>query len=239
MRSLSRDITKEENFAEALRESHRAYASEAVGDDTASLLAGQRGRPLQAHASQFSFMLRALQLFLDAHGMPPLVGALPDMTSTTGMYTELQQAYREQAQADRRAFSALLQTVMRDAGCTSATVDAAAFQSAHEETVDLFCRNCAHNLRVVSTRSVAEERQALRTGALEEAVEDAYEDAAQTPIGFYMALRGAETFFSRYQRAAGSSVSTDVNSTLLLIIRSYLFKYHMFSYLLFNSTRRM
>lgn len=218
VRSLSRDINKEENFVEAIRESHRVYASVTVSEDTSALLATQRGQILQPTSSAFSFLLRALELFLNSRGVPPLVGALPDMTSTTSMYTDLQQVYREQALTDRRAIAEYLMTTMRDAGCSGTTADPTAFLAQHEESIDLFCRNCARNLRMLTTRSVAEERQMLREGVLDEATEDAYEDPAQTPIGFYLALRSAETFFSRYQRQPGICASVDVSLPFYIYI---------------------
>lgn len=62
----------------------------------------------------FSFLVRALDLFMSAHnGAPPLSGHIPDLTATTEQYVLLQQAYQSKARADLDKFTVLLHSVLQ------------------------------------------------------------------------------------------------------------------------------
>ena len=65
------------------------------------------------HLSTFSFLVRALDLFLAQNANQlPLSGTIPDLTATTEQYVLLQQAYQAKAKADLDQFTQLLHGVL-------------------------------------------------------------------------------------------------------------------------------
>ena len=140
--------------------------------------------------------------------VPPLSGSIPDMVSTTAFFVGLQQVYQAKARADRQVFKAILSNVISEATRTS--VPHAAMKMTRttaaeitDETIDIFCRN-VFNVRAVSTRTVEMERRtAPALEAVMDAADDPYEDPAQTPMHWYLALRAAERFHTRQGRWPG------------------------------------
>jgi hypothetical protein len=73
-----------------------------------------------------------------------------------------------------------------------------------DETIDIFCKNI-FNLRSVTTRTLAEERAQPACEAVQCSIDDPYDDPAQTPIHWYIALRAVDRFHSITSRWPGAS----------------------------------
>merc|ERR1719396_318414 len=100
VKKMSRDYNKEINFQEAFQNAYLAYTKHDLPLDVVQLL--------QPHSLKTSFdvMVEALLLFLkDNNNQPPLNGSIPDMTSSTEQFIQLQEAYQSKASQD---FNSLL-----------------------------------------------------------------------------------------------------------------------------------
>jgi amyloid beta precursor protein binding protein 1 len=159
---MARDFHKEQNFEEAVKEAYRAFSSKALPEEVLDLLVQQENKFLSAESSEFDFLMRALQLFLDAQqppssspqpqfgaaawralppaqrwntAVPPLGGSIPDMVSTTGFFVGLQQVYQTKARADRLTFKSILSNVISEA--TRSSVPHAAMKMTRTTAADI------------------------------------------------------------------------------------------------------
>jgi hypothetical protein len=93
-RDQSRPI-EEMNYTEAIANAHRAFAPAAIPDNLQEIFASPfMTEPLQADSSTFQILLHCLKQFIERHGqgiLCPLKGSIPDMTSTSEHYVNLQQ----------------------------------------------------------------------------------------------------------------------------------------------------
>ena len=187
VRALANDVSEEINFQEALTQAYLAYTDNALPYEVEALLEASKTETV---ATSFQAMVAALRVFRqnnDNH--VPLAGDLPDMTSHSDTYVRLQQVFKAKADADVLAMGSIL----KDMGHSV---------EAHE--LALFCKN-VRNIRFCSTRSLDQERSEPLEDAVVDAADDPYADAPeQTPMCWYLTLRGAERFRGREGRYPGS-----------------------------------
>lgn len=83
------------NYTEAINNAHRAFAPPSIPDNIQEIFASSfMNEPLQADSSSFQILLHCLKIFIETHGhgvLCPLKGSIPDMTSTSEHYVNLQQ----------------------------------------------------------------------------------------------------------------------------------------------------
>lgn len=111
---MSRNFNNETNFQEAVKESYRAYGCHEFSEELQSVLENHSdSSALNANSKQFSFLATALSLFLQSNGRCiPLSGQIPDLTSTTELYVQLQQIYMKKAAEDLKAYKLILQGLL-------------------------------------------------------------------------------------------------------------------------------
>jgi len=200
----------EHNFEEAMKEASRAYISPTVPVD---ILETVTKKANGSHATEFEVLVSALDLFMKEpcnKGMPPLGGQLPDMTSTTDFFVALQQVFQMRGASDRVMMKEKIRSVLESkisTGLPPGQAQALGI-ALNDEVIDRFCKNL-FNLRVIHTRSITEERAHPNTAAIEEALSDPYEDPAQTPILWYIALRAVDRFLQKFGRYPGTSLEGD------------------------------
>jgi len=193
LQNMARDLKEPElNFAEAVAQAHRAYAPVELSEHMVACCTAARERELTADSSDFRFLARALVEFMDAEGqgLPPVTGTIPDMEADTSKYVRLQTLYANKAAQDVQAIATRVAHHLETLGRQPDSIS--------REMIELFCRN-AWNLRVLRTRSIAEELAAPNIDA------DTIEDLSQVELHpqaglfWYIALRGAD----RFQREQG------------------------------------
>lgn len=223
IKGMAIDFKTEINFEEAVRESYRAYTVKEISQDTlkaifsiySSRLNSDGKLALKSDDSNFYFLASALALYLGIQPTsngefsiakpPPLSGAIPDMTSTTEMYVELQRLYQQQAESDAKQLKSLLTDVLATAGRLPNSIS--------EEEVDTFCKNAA-NLLSLKTSALEDELSGSGNSSSKEIVKDVlendlFDDPAQTPILWYLALRAADGFYAKYGRWPGDFEAGD------------------------------
>jgi len=149
--------------------------------------------------SNFGIMLMALESFMEqSDGCVPLNAELPDMSASTKYFLELQTIYHEKSTKDK----ALMRTLVDD--LLAKHCQPLLQRVISDEELSIFCKN-VHHMCVVSTRSIREEYTNPHEESLGDALDDRHWDApAQTPILWYLALRGAGQFRIENGRAPGS-----------------------------------
>ena len=105
IKSLSDHYDSQDNFLEALKYAHLAYVAYGVPPEVEELLNDPCAQNLHPASSNFWVPVKALQGFVqnEGNGKLPLSGAIPDMSSSTESFTELQNLYRAKAAKDADA----------------------------------------------------------------------------------------------------------------------------------------
>ncbi|GEQ69714.1 hypothetical protein JCM33374_g3388 [Metschnikowia sp. JCM 33374] len=135
---MARNINVETNFIEASRSVHRALQVTRIPNSIQDLLSRSEisDQYLGPETPEFWLYVRALKSFVHKNGGKlPLPGNIPDMASTTTNYVQLQNIYRNKADADKHSFIAELVKVYQNAGRDVADIC--------PESVSAFCKNAA------------------------------------------------------------------------------------------------
>ncbi|CAM9233357.1 unnamed protein product [Chrysoparadoxa australica] len=156
---------------------------------------------LTKDSPDFRVLVRALKDSMDAElgGLPPLPGEIPDMTAETDSFILLQQVYQAKAEKDFQVIAERTASLLESVGRPADSISV--------DDMRLFCKNCC-SLLSVTTRTIAQETEQLEKEAIFEAMEDPYEVQEQTPMLWYLALRGADLFFQQHQRYPGTTDAT-------------------------------
>jgi NEDD8-activating enzyme E1 regulatory subunit len=192
IKSASRDINKEINFEEAMKNAYTAYTEQTLDLDYLASLRDKLNSMTSKHPSLKTFrdLLHALDKFLIKHdNQPPIHGAIPDMTASSEGYVTLQSAYRDQAKLDLAEMRQFLPS-----------------EEVSDDDLVTFCQN-VHMLELYQTGTIEEEMAATVTEELQEgwmmATMDPYEQPEMTPFVWYLGFRGCQTFYQKYDRYPG------------------------------------
>ncbi|KAH9617913.1 hypothetical protein KSS87_006386 [Heliosperma pusillum] len=127
----------------------------------------------------------------DGAGEVPLEGSIPDMTSSTEHYVNLQKVYQAKAEADFIAMEQHVQNILKKIGKD--------LHSISKTIIKSFCKN-ARKLIVCRYRMVEEEFNSPNLPELQKYLAD--EDYS-TAVGFYILLRAVDRFSSNYNYFPG------------------------------------
>lgn len=198
----------EENFVEAQSNKHLAYGSVSSNNtaDVQAVLDDAAAAALTPATSRFWFLVAAVRDFVAAHGgVLPLSAELPDMTSTTAQYMDLQRLYKAKAEADTAEVWARVQAHVAAAGAPVSVIDEAYVRDG--------CKH-ARFLSVFRYHGVEGEAavDAVTRGALSEAFGEiswSPETAEQAPVLWYAALRAVDAFADAHEgRTPGAEDAT-------------------------------
>ncbi|KAJ8303493.1 hypothetical protein KUTeg_019889 [Tegillarca granosa] len=111
-------LEEEENFDEAVNHVNTALLPTSVPSEVKKLFEDPSCTELNVESKRFWIMLRAVKEFVvnEGNGALPLRGTIPDMTSDSKRYIELQQTYRDQASQDVTIVTEKLQTLLQSIG---------------------------------------------------------------------------------------------------------------------------
>lgn len=183
------------NFDEAVRAVNTILMpSTRIPSETRDVLSMQ---PIDDKKNKkFWKLVRALDLYVKDRGCIPLRGSIPDMTSDSQRYIQLQRIYSAQAKTDIEHFSNIL----------TAESDGIDFT---DNEISTFCKN-AHCLRVVRTSRLSEE---FMTRGEEESVtitklrqmvlSDDIANDRESFLSPYLMFRAMDEFYSKYKRLPG------------------------------------
>lgn len=212
IKSMSRDLNNELNFLEACNNDYLAYTYKEVPWETQELLANSEQllrtkieNNLQKDITTFDILLLALNKFLEINNdQPPVDGSIPDMTSSTKTFIELQKIYKLKSDNDKNKMQTIIEQIRKDYTCYKSF--SVLLPSISEEELGTFCKN-VFNLQLVQTRSYSQEYAMVYTneeekfsiqGDIINATFDPYEVADHTPMLWYIALRACDAFYEDF-----------------------------------------
>ncbi|BFZ12834.1 hypothetical protein BsWGS_15873 [Bradybaena similaris] len=210
----------EENFDEAIKNVNSSLHLTTLPAEIKNLFEDPSCLILNSESKNFWVLVRALKEFTENEGggLLPLRGSIPDMTSDSGRYIQLQTVYKQQAEIDSTAVAGHVHALLHNIGRGEffnhdRTVQPGTITDSEIKT---FCRNAAF-LTVIRCRSLEEEynpasahvEELGRHILVEE--EDSSDEGDETVL--YILLRAADRFFTECNHYPGyfdNTVEADI-----------------------------
>ncbi|KAL1362774.1 hypothetical protein HN51_010994 [Arachis hypogaea] len=188
-RMVSQD---EDNYKEAIEASFKVFAPRGISLDLQRIL-NDSSSEVDSNSSDFWVLVAALKEFIanEGGGEAPLEGSIPDMTSSTEQYINLQNIYLAKAEADFLVMEQLVRSILKKIGRDSNSIPKATIRS--------FCKN-ARKLRVCRYRSIEDEFNSPNLPELQKYLTD--EDSS-IAVGIYILLRAVDRFAANYNSFPG------------------------------------
>ncbi|XP_057869389.2 NEDD8-activating enzyme E1 regulatory subunit AXL isoform X2 [Cryptomeria japonica] len=182
----------EDNYKEARKASFEVWASSGISSHLRCII-NDSSAEVSSNSSDFWVLVAALKEFVanEGEGEVPLEGSIPDMTSLTEYYVDLQKVYQAKAEADSIAVESRVRTILKNIGRDPDSIPNAAIKN--------FCKN-AKKLRVCRYRSLEDEFKAPVSTELQKYLGDENYSGA---VGFYILLRAVDHFATAYNRYPG------------------------------------
>ncbi|KAF6140824.1 hypothetical protein GIB67_042237 [Kingdonia uniflora] len=182
----------ENNYKEAIDASFKISTPQGINSNLRQII-NDISAEVDSSSSDFWVMVAALKEFIanEGEGEAPLEGSIPDMTSSTEYYINLQKIYQAKAEADFLAVEQRVRNILKRIGREPAVITKTSIKS--------FCRN-ARKLTVCRYRLIEEEFSSPILLELQKYLND--EDYSYA-IGFYILLRAVDRFAANYNRFPG------------------------------------
>ncbi|KAJ9176902.1 hypothetical protein P3X46_012166 [Hevea brasiliensis] len=184
--------TDEENYKEAIEASFKVFAPRGISLDLQQIISDSCTE-VDSNSSQFWVMLAALKEFIvnEGGGEAPLEGSIPDMTSSTELYVNLQKIYQAKAEADYLVIEQRVKNILKKIGRDPDGISKTMIKS--------FCKN-ARKLKVCRYRLLEDEFSNPSLPQLQKYLTD--EDYS-VAMGFYILLRAVDRFTANYNSFPG------------------------------------
>ncbi|XP_004515094.1 NEDD8-activating enzyme E1 regulatory subunit AXR1-like [Cicer arietinum] len=182
----------EDNYKEAIESSFKVFASQGISSELQQIL-NDNSAEVDASSSDFWVLVAALKDFVknEGGGEAPLEGSIPDMTSSTEQYVNLQHIYQAKAEADFVAIERLTRSTLKKIGRDPNSIPRA--------TIKSFCKN-ARKLKVCRYRLIEDEFNSPNVPELQKYLTD--EDYS-IAVGIYVLLRAVDRFAANYNSFPG------------------------------------
>ncbi|XP_031090485.1 NEDD8-activating enzyme E1 regulatory subunit AXR1-like [Ipomoea triloba] len=182
----------EDNYKEAMEASFKVFASRGISSSVQQII-NDNFAEVNSNSSEFWIMVAALKEFIanEGNGEVPLEGSIPDMTSSTELYVNLQNVYQAKAEADFLAIEQRVRDILKRIGRDPGSISKASIKS--------FCKN-ARKLAVCRYRSIEEEFNSPAQPELQKYLTD---EEYSIAVGFYILLRAADRFAANYNKFPG------------------------------------
>ncbi|XP_024026682.1 NEDD8-activating enzyme E1 regulatory subunit AXR1 [Morus notabilis] len=182
----------EDNYKEAIEASYKVFAPPGISSDLQQII-NDSSAEVDTNSSDFWIMVAALKEFIknEGGGAAPLEGSIPDMTSSTEQYVNLQNIYLAKAEADFLAIEQRVRNILKKNGRDPNSISKA--------TIKSFCKN-ARKLKVCRYRPVEDEFNSPILSELQKYITD--EDYS-VAVGFYILFRAVDRFAANYNSFPG------------------------------------
>ncbi|KAH9319250.1 hypothetical protein KI387_021019, partial [Taxus chinensis] len=183
----------EDNYKEATEASYKVWAPPGISSHLRYII-DDSAADVKSNSSDFWVLVAALKEFVanEGEGEAPLEGSIPDMTSLTEYYIDLQKVYQAKAEADSFAVESRVRTILKNIGRDPNSIPKAAIKN--------FCKN-ARKLTVCRYRSLEDELKSPVSTELQKYLGD--EDYSGA-VGFYILFRAVDHFATAYNRYPGA-----------------------------------
>ncbi|KAG8642292.1 hypothetical protein MANES_12G066600v8 [Manihot esculenta] len=183
---------EEENYKEAIEASFKVFAPRGTSSDLQQIISDSCTE-VDSNSSDFWVMVAALKEFIVNKGVgeAPLEGSIPDMTSSTELYVNLQKIYQAKAEADFLVIEQRVRNILKKIGRDPDSIPKTMIKS--------FCKN-ARKLKVCRYRPIEDEFNNPSLPQLQKYLTD--EDYSMA-MGFYILLRAVDRFAANYNSFPG------------------------------------
>ncbi|KAI5390073.1 NEDD8-activating enzyme E1 regulatory subunit AXR1 isoform X1 [Lathyrus oleraceus] len=193
----------EDNYKEAIESSFKVFAPRGISSELQQML-NDSSAEVDSSSSDFWVLVAALKDFVtnEGGGEAPLEGSIPDMTSSTEQYVNLQNIYQAKAEADILAIERVARNTLKKIGRDPNSIPRA--------TVKSFCKN-ARKLKVCRYRLIEDEFNSPNLPELQKYLTD--EDYS-IAMGIYILLRAVDRFAANYNSFPGqfdSAMDEDIS----------------------------
>ncbi|KFK31127.1 hypothetical protein AALP_AA6G071300 [Arabis alpina] len=181
----------EDNYKEAIEAAFKVFAPRGISREIQEII-NDSCAEVGSNSSDFWVMVAALKEFIsnEGGGEAPLEGSMPDMTSSTEHYINLQKIYQTKAEADCLSMEARVKTILAKVGRDPTSIS--------KPTIKSFCKN-ARKLKVCRYRMIEDELSNPSVTELHKCLVS--EDSSA--IGFYILLRAVDKFAATYKKFPG------------------------------------
>ncbi|XP_039131097.1 NEDD8-activating enzyme E1 regulatory subunit AXR1-like [Dioscorea cayenensis subsp. rotundata] len=182
----------EENYREAIDASFKVSASRGISSHIQQIISDSAAE-VGSTSPDFWVLVAALKEFIEneGDGEPPLEGSIPDMTSLTEYYINLQKIYQAKAESDCLAMEHHVRSLLKKIGRDPESISKAYIKN--------FCKN-ARKLSICRYRQLEDEYNSPVLPELQKYLTD--EDYSFA-VGFYILLRAVDRFAANYNRFPG------------------------------------
>ncbi|KAI3806780.1 hypothetical protein L1987_22695 [Smallanthus sonchifolius] len=182
----------EDNYKEAIEASFKVFASQGISSDLKRIL-DDTCAEVESGASDFWVMVAALKEFIanEGGGEAPLEGSIPDMTSSTELYVNLQKLYQAKAEADFLVVEQRVRNILKKIGRDPYSIS--------KTDIKGFCKN-ARKLTVCRYKLIEEEFSSPVLPELQKYLTD---EEYSVAVGFYILLRAVDRFSANYNTFPG------------------------------------
>ncbi|XP_021893761.1 NEDD8-activating enzyme E1 regulatory subunit AXR1-like isoform X2 [Carica papaya] len=182
----------EDNYKEAIEASFKVFGSKGISSELQQII-NDSCAEVDSNSSDFWVMVAALKEFIsnEGGGEAPLEGTIPDMTSSTELYVNLQTIYQAKAEADFLVIEKHVRNILKKIGRNP--------DSIKKSTVKSFCKN-ARKIKICRYRLIEDEYNNPFLPQLQKYLTD--EDYS-IAMGFYILLRAVDRFAANYNSFPG------------------------------------
>ncbi|XP_022986290.1 NEDD8-activating enzyme E1 regulatory subunit AXR1 [Cucurbita maxima] len=182
----------EDNYREAIEASFKVFAPHGISPDLKQIVDDSCAE-VDSNSSDFWILVAALKEFIanEGGGEAPMEGSIPDMTSSTEHYVNLQNIYQAKAEADFMLIEERARNILKKIGRDPNSIS--------KTTIKGFCKN-ARKLKVCRYRSLEDEFNSPIFAELQKYLTD--EDFS-VAVGFYILLRAVDRFAANYNSFPG------------------------------------
>ncbi|XP_058765528.1 NEDD8-activating enzyme E1 regulatory subunit AXR1-like isoform X1 [Vicia villosa] len=182
----------EDNYKEAIESSFKVFAPRGISSELQQML-NDSSAEVDSSSPDFWVLVAALKDFVtnEGGGEAPLEGSIPDMTSSTEQYVNLQNIYQAKAEADILAIERVARNTLKKIGRDPNSIPRA--------TIKSFCKN-SRKLKVCRYRLIEDEFNSPNLPELQKYLTD--EDYS-IAVGIYILLRAVDRFAANYNSFPG------------------------------------
>jgi len=195
--TTARKFTFEENFIEAKDNAHKSWIPYSIPSNVKAIFEDEKCNNIKVDPSPFWIVARAVKDFVANEGKNklPLMGTLPDMTSTTEYYIGLQKIYQEKATHD-------VITVTKNVHDTLNKLNKPV-DSISSDYIKLFCKNI-NTINIIKYKSLESEYNNETPNTAIVTQLQSLDEVAARNAAFYVLLRAADRFYAVHRRYPGS-----------------------------------
>lgn len=182
----------EENYREAIEASFKVSTSREISSQLRQII-NDGAVEVDSTSPDFWVMVAALKEFIENEGggEPPLEGSIPDMTSLTEYYVNLQKIYQAKAESDCLSVENHVRNILKRIGRDPSAISKANIRN--------FCKN-ARKLNVCRYHCIDDEFNSPILPELQKYLAD--EDYSFA-VSFYILFRAVDRFAANYNRYPG------------------------------------